>query len=179
MTAELKKLLQQAHVSLILESYDALFSDFDPRPYEQRSISDDFMSEAKKAVKEADSGILEMRFLIPKHQKNAHEEEIIRERLHHYFLQQFHRYQKDAKGIVQRGILLAVTGFLLLFASSYITHQLEATLLLEFLKILMEPSGWFMIWYGFDRIFYEAKSLRPELEFSHKMSKAQIYFDVY
>lgn len=179
MTEELKKLLEKAHVSLLLDSYDAIFSDFDPRPYAERALSDDFLVEVKRAVREANTGALEMRFLIPKHLKNTHEEVVIKERLHHYFLKQVHFAEKNGQGIMKKGIGMAVIGFVLLFVSTYLSHQLAPSLFVDFLKVLMEPAGWFTIWYGFDRIFYDAKSLRPELAFYQKMSKAEVHFDVY
>ena len=103
MVPELKTLLDKAHISLILDGYDALFSDFDPRPYPERAISDDFLVEAKRAIREAEPGTLEMRFLIPKHLKNAHEEEIIRDRLHHYFHKQSLQITKETRGLVRNG----------------------------------------------------------------------------
>ena len=179
MTAEIKNLLEKAHISLLLDSYDSLFSDFDPRPYHERALSDDFLVEAKRAIREAEPGVFEMRFLIPKHFKNAHEEEIIKERLHHYFQKQAHSVHMQARGIVRKGILLTLLGFVLMFGASYISRVLGSTLLLDFIKVIMEPSGWFLVWYGCDQIFYDAKSLKPELEFNHKMAKAEVFFDSY
>lgn len=179
MVPELKSLLDKAHISLILDGYDALFSDFDPRPYPERAISDDFLLEAKRAIREAEPGTLEMRFLIPKHLKNAHEEEIIRERLHHYFHKQSLQISKETRGLVRNGALLALLGFVLMFLSSYISHQPAQTLFLEFVRVVMEPAGWFLVWYGCDQIFYDARSKKPELEFSRKMSRSEIHFDSY
>ena len=42
---ETEKLLQQSEISLLLDSYDDIFSDFDPRPYNQRALSQDFLAE--------------------------------------------------------------------------------------------------------------------------------------
>lgn len=179
MTAEIKNLLEKAQISLLLESYDALFSDFDPRPYQERALSDDFLVEVKRAIREAEPGVFEMRFLIPKHLKNVHEEEIIKERLHHYFQKQAHSVHMQARGMVQRGMLLTLLGFVLMFGSSYISHQLGSTILLDLIKVVMEPAGWFLVWYGCDQIFYDAKSLKPDLEFNHKMAKAEVHFDSY
>ena len=35
-------------ISLWIDSYDDIFSDFDPRPFSARNISDDFLYEVKK-----------------------------------------------------------------------------------------------------------------------------------
>ena len=35
--------LREGNISLVLDSYDDLFSDFDPRDYSQKALSDDFL----------------------------------------------------------------------------------------------------------------------------------------
>ena len=59
-----KKLLQLSEISLIIDTYDDIFSDFDPRPYSQRALSDDFLLEARKASKDKVSGTFELNFLV-------------------------------------------------------------------------------------------------------------------
>ena len=44
---EKQKILEMSEISLILDTYDDMFSSFDPRPYSQRALSEDFLSEAK------------------------------------------------------------------------------------------------------------------------------------
>ena len=56
-TVEKKKIHggKQPHkivVSLWLDNYDNIFSDFDPRSYAHRELSDDFLIEAKKVTHE-------------------------------------------------------------------------------------------------------------------------------
>ena len=36
---------KEGNVSLVLESYNDIFSDFDPRNYSERALSDDFLIE--------------------------------------------------------------------------------------------------------------------------------------
>ena len=42
--------MHESKMSLILDTYLDIFSSFDPRPYEERSLSDDFLDECKKMV---------------------------------------------------------------------------------------------------------------------------------
>ena len=49
---EIKELLEKTQISLWLDDYADIFSDFDPRPFSQRALSDDFLNEAKKVVRE-------------------------------------------------------------------------------------------------------------------------------
>lgn len=82
---EKRKIFEISEVSLWLDSYDDIFSDFDPRPYSQRALSDDFLEEAKKAVKEKKTGELELRLLVPHSQRDLEKEIIIKRRLREYF----------------------------------------------------------------------------------------------
>lgn len=43
-----QSLLELAEVSILLDSYDDIFSDFDPSAYSERTLSDDFIIQAKK-----------------------------------------------------------------------------------------------------------------------------------
>ena len=56
-TLEQTALLKKSEISLSLDNYDDIFSDFDPRPFSQRALSDDFLIEAKKASRDKVSGI--------------------------------------------------------------------------------------------------------------------------
>ncbi|NYT12918.1 MAG: hypothetical protein GKC01_00225, partial [Candidatus Methanofastidiosa archaeon] len=66
-----KIILREKNISLILDSYDDLFSDFDPRPYSVRGLSDDFLIECRRAVRgiKTESPVLELRLLVPKNKR--------------------------------------------------------------------------------------------------------------
>lgn len=48
----IKEIIDKAEISLVLDTYDDIFSDFDPRPYGERALSSDFLDEAKKAARD-------------------------------------------------------------------------------------------------------------------------------
>jgi len=84
LTAEEK--MRQGNISLILDSYNDLFSDFDPRNYSERTLSDDFLLECKRAARDRDPKMnFELRLLIPKTRRNANDELIIKHRLKSHF----------------------------------------------------------------------------------------------
>ena len=56
---------QLSQISMWMDSYDDIFSDFDPRPSSQRSISDDFLIESRRAAKDKVTGTFELKLLIP------------------------------------------------------------------------------------------------------------------
>lgn len=179
MTINLKNLLEKASISLLLDNYDGIFSDFDPRPYSERAISDDFLLEAKKATREVTSGLVQLRFLVPKSIKNTQHEAIIKERLHHHFKKNEMALAHEVKNLVKKGITLSIGGFFLMFFVSIVSHYFTINLWTDFLRILFEPAGWFSVWYGLDQIFYFSKEKKPELEFYKKMMHADIHFEGY
>ena len=175
---ERKQLLAKGEISLWIDNYDDIFSDFDPRSYSQRALSDDFLIEAKKAVREA-KGVLILRFLVPTSVRNNQQESMIRRRLREHFRKHHDNAEREMRGLVRNGILLALGGFALMLAAAFIAHAQRESFLSIFLTVLFEPAGWFMVWYGMDKIFYTAKEKRTELDFYQKMSKVDIDFDSY
>lgn len=174
-----KNLAKKIQVSFWLDDYDNLFSDFDPRPFSHRSLSDDFLTEVKKALIEINTENLEILLLIPHNLKNKAEEHIIQTRIHAHFKKLTLKLEKEHKKYIKNGLLLTLGGMALMLAATSIYYLSISDFLINFLRTLFEPTGWFMAWYGLDHIFYISKENRHELEFSKKMSKANIKFDVY
>ena len=50
-----------------LDTYDDIFSDFDPRPHARRELSEDLIKELSRRYRENPKGDLELRFYIPAH----------------------------------------------------------------------------------------------------------------
>src|SRR4051812_46940136 len=82
---ENKELLRKAELSIWLDTYDDIFSDFDPRPYSERALSDDFINEARKMVREKPTGTIELKLLMPSELRNNETENIIINSLHSHF----------------------------------------------------------------------------------------------
>ena len=73
------------NISLWLDSYDDIFSDFDPRPFSEKNISDDFLYEVKKVSMESGFSIGEIKLLLPEKVRNSETESIITTRLFSFF----------------------------------------------------------------------------------------------
>ena len=95
--------LREGNISLILDSYDDLFSDFDPRPYAQRALSDDFLVECKKASVVKKSKI-ELRLMAPKHKRNHFDEVKIKKRLKEHFHKHFKNEENKIRKIRVNGL---------------------------------------------------------------------------
>ena len=84
-------------ISLWLDTYEDIFSDFDPRPLGQRALSDDFLSEAKRAIRERKEGSFELHLLIPTTQRSSATEAVVRKRLREHFTKHATRLAGERK----------------------------------------------------------------------------------
>jgi len=166
-------------ISLWLDDHENLFSDFDPRSFSLRELSDDFLREVMKFTSEAIAGKLILIFLIPLAKKNSAIEKIIKARLHSYFQKKFHHLTKEQDKVKQKGYHLTILGILLMMVATLISYYLSEQILFHLLRVMLEPAGWFMAWYGLDHIFYLSRENKKDFEFYRKMSEAEIKFDVY
>lgn len=177
---EKEKLVQMSAISLQMDSYDGIFSDFDPRSYSQRSISDDFLLEAKKASKDKPSGQIELHLLIPKQHRNSAHEITIRKRLKDHFKRHLDIVKKEVKGVLKMGVGFVLFGILVMFLATYVLFKFpEENFFTHFMVIMLEPAGWFLFWEGLNLVVFKTKEKRPELTFQEKMSKVDVVFSGY
>jgi len=64
-------------IGIWLDDYKDIFSDFDPRPYAERALSDDFISELKKVCDESEFKVKILNLLMPEKIMERKTEEII------------------------------------------------------------------------------------------------------
>lgn len=172
-----KRLLNLSEISLWLDTYDDIFSDFDPRPYSQRALSDDFIMEAKKASRDKTSGSIELNLLIPTKLRDLHSENLIKKRLKEHFKKHYHSHLNDRKKIINSGFKFVGLGIVTMLVTTYILHQMpDDEFIWSFLVVLFEPAGWFLFWEGMNQVIFESKTVSPDLEFYEKMSKCEINF---
>ena len=170
--------IKQGNISLILDSYNDIFSSFDPRSYLERALSDDFLDECKRAARDKDDAI-ELRLLIPKDKRNLKEEWKIRKRLHDHFQHHVHLEGKEIMRLKWEGTSWFIFGTVCVLIVSYLHQVISPGFLLTLLGVLIEPAGWFSLWEGLGKIFITAREKSPGLEFYEKMSRAEINFAEY
>ena len=179
-TEEMKKdLLAKSEISLILDTYDDIFSDFDPRPYSSRGLSEDFLVEAKKASPGVNSTGHELRLMIPKAQRNVDNEALIKKRLKEYFRKRGAGMEEKRETAKRQGALMALAGFAILMLATYIISLDQKGLLFSFLIVVLEPCGWFTAWSGLETLVYKSKEKDLEIEFCRSMARAEITFIEY
>jgi hypothetical protein len=176
-----ESVMKHANISIILEDYNDIFSDFDPRPYTERAISDDFLFECKKAFIDKNEFELELRLFIPKEKREIQSELKIKKRLKNHFQKHFLEKENDIKKTVREGLTFAVIGFILMMGGAAMAFFkiLSGTFWASALLIILEPAGWFFFWEGLAKALFiheEARNKRLDLDFYRKMAKTQIYF---
>lgn len=163
-------------ISIWLDSYDDIFSDFDSRPYSGRVLSDDFIGELNKVSRENDLKIKDLKLLIPEKIRNKETEEIITKRLHESFRKNLHQMEIYKRKTILTYLGLLSLGFLLMILASYVGLHRENKIALNILFVILEPGGWFLVWTSLDQIFYVFKNKKSELDFYSRMAKCKISF---
>ena len=171
-------LLQMAEISIWLDTYDDVFSDFDPRPYTQRTMSDDFINAAKNEIKETSGGKLEMILMIPEKMRATNHEDTIRKRIRDYFKNNFDILAGKTLHEKRWGYLIFGGGILSIFASSLV-HMMHTPIILQnLLYSIFEPMGFFMLFTGLDQVISASKN-KENIEFYRKIAEGNIRFIPY
>ena len=182
-----KSRMREGNIALILDDYDDIFSDFDPRPYADRAISDDFMNECRKAARNKNVWELELRLLVPQARRNQGEETTIKHRLRSYFKKHQEQKEQEIKAIRRQGGLWLVIGAICMLVGTFLyTSSARGILGLagtsffyQLLIVIFEPAGWFFVWEGMDKILMGSKEQERDLAFHRKMALAHIEFSEY
>jgi len=175
--AEKKRKLGTSEIGFLIDDYDYIFSDFDPRPFSSRALSDDFLIEARKASKDKKTGNIKLSFLIPKKNRKLKEEETIKRRLKAHFEKHEEQSKRDYQKMLRHGIFFLVLGTLIMFAAAFVLFKFPGQNFVEnFFVLMLEPAGWFLFWSGLDLMIFKSKEVKPTFEFYKKMANAEIYF---
>lgn len=169
--------LKEGNIGLILDGFDDIFSDFDPRSYSEKTLSDDFLNECRKAARDKKDEELELRLLLPKSKRNYAEEFTIKKRLKSHFLKHYQEKHKETRKIKREGFIWFFIGSIIMLGATFMLNYSE--FIFKYLVILSEPAGWFMFWEGLGKVFISSKAVQPELDFYKKMSHAKIVFNSY
>lgn len=168
--------LREGNISLLVQSYDYLFSDFDPRDYSQKILSEDFIEECKRAVREKEDKI-ELILLHPKNKRNTKDEAKIKKRLKEYFTYNFKKEEEKIKKIKKTGLFWFSMGALIMILATFLAGK--TNFFLRLLEVMAIPASWFFFWEGLGKIIILSNEKMPNYEFYKKMSKANIIFADY
>jgi hypothetical protein len=171
-----RNFLKLSAISLYIEGYDDLFSDFDPRGYAQRALSVDFLDEAKRASRDKPTGGIELKLMIDSKKRRKKDETGIKKRLRNHFSKHYKMLKSEKQNIVKRGSLFVLLGIIVMLFSTLIIFSDDASFLKTFLVVISEPAGWFLFWEGLNIVLFESKKAVPDLKFYEKMAKCNVEF---
>jgi len=164
-------------ISIWVDSYDDIFSDFDPRPYSERILSEDFIAELRRvSIEEESEEVSELHLLIPEKSRKEEVEAVIVKRIHAYFRKGGHTLFSRIRRTRGRAVLMAIAGMTMILLASYISGIQMDKFYMKILLVLFEPAGWFFVWTGMDDLFLASRKRKRELEFFSKMSKTKVVF---
>lgn len=164
-------------ISIAIDTWDDIFSDFDPRPLSERALSEDFIAELKKRYRETRKGQFVVTIYAPPFLKDDAQEKAVIQRLKRQFKHRSLQRQKELNRIRIRGTIFVSFGIFSLGFLTFITYfQLFSGLAIELLGIIFMPLGWFGIWEGFSKIVDASPIFLQEEILFNKLSKAVYQF---
>lgn len=171
-----EELIVMSEISLILDTYEDIFSDFDPRPYSVRALSEDFLSEAKRGSLDKIPGEINLILMVPKKLRNPKDEEIIAKRLKYHFKKHYLFLKKELMEKRRKGFLLLLVGALVGGLATVIYPYHSTDFLAAFGVILLEPASWFTMWTGLEQMFHISRQDKTDMVFYERMDECKISF---
>lgn len=165
-----------AELSLLLDSYDDIYSDFDSRHYLKRRISEDFIEELKASMKYKPEHPDALILLLPSQLRDAEVEKPIVSSIKEQIKGRENVLNEKARRTRNRGLSMLTAGVLIMIADSLIFYRARTGYFVILLRIIMEPAGWFMIWNGLDFLIYEYRTIVKENAFYRAVGALSIHF---
>jgi hypothetical protein len=164
-------------ITIMLDTYEDIFSDFDPRPFAQRALSEDFLKEVSRRYLEDRRGRFEVHFTMPSSDRDLREEALIKKRLREHFSFMAGREDETVRKIKGRGALYISLGILVLLAEAYLFFVFkEESLLYHLLSILLVPAGWYGMFTGIGKLLDEPYDAAEKKKIYEKFERANYIF---
>ncbi len=172
--AKPSSLLSLIHIGL--DSYDDIFSDFDPSPYQKRLLSEDFVVEARRRCSETRKGGLELRFSLPEKMRNQKTEALIKRRVKQYFRAKLKDFEDEIGKGRRVGAVYFIAGFLVLLFVGLVPQIGGLGDVARFLEILLVPVGWFGMFDGVELVVEAPRRYAKELDSNRRLAAADYTF---
>lgn len=158
-----------------LDKYQEMFSDFDPAPFERRTVSQDFIEAVMRRFPEGGEEEIHLRISVPKKERSAKTEDVIRKRFRDYFGKMAERYAGSMRAGQKRGITYFVAGCVLLLAFVWVGMSMESVVS-QLLGVVFLPLGWFGVWEGTSKILSAPEKYQKKLGLYRKLAAAKYEF---
>jgi len=164
-------------ITIALDNYDDIFSDFDPRPYEERELSEDFLKEIQRRYMEDKKGRFEVHFTIPSMERDIKEEALIKKRLREHFGFMAKQEEEVIGKTKRRGYAYVIIGAIVLLANVFALFLLKETnIFYQILSIMLVPAGWYGMFTGMSKIIDEPFESVDRKVICEKFEKASYTF---
>ena len=166
-----------SEIGVVIDTWDDIFSDFDPRPLSERTVSGDFVEELKKRHKETQSGEIVITIYAPSSLKSEESEKIVTNRLKKYFRHKFLQKKQVVNIIRMRGLIFVIVGICSLsFLTLATYYKFLPELTLQISGIILMPLGWFGIWEGLLKLVDTSPIVLRDEKLFEKLLKATYHF---
>ena len=170
-------MLENTQIAIVLDTYEDVFSDFDPRPYSQREVSKDFIDEVQRRYTETPSDRMEVRFLLPQNVRDEKIEGLIRRRLRDHFAFEAKEVKKEIAVLTDTGVRWFIIGSAIQLSGLFILLYLgDSNIFARAADVLLAPAGWFGVFMGIDKIVNEPTPFRKQGQVWHRFIKANFIF---
>ena len=164
-------------ISITLDTYDDIFSDFDPRPYSQREMSEDFLKEISRRYMEGKHGRFEVHFTMPSAERDLKAEALIKKRLREQFTFMVKRETEAIQKTKNRGYFYMFIGFLILLLDTYFYFYLSyESIFYHLITILLVPAGWYGMFTGIGKVIDEPYDATERKKLHEKFERADFSF---
>jgi len=170
--------LHMSEISVITDGYEDVFSDFDPRSFEVRELSDDFLREVRRASRQKGDQV-ELRIMVPKARRNQQQEVVIHRRIRAYFKDGLHHVHSQLSKMRNKSIWYLAVGMVLMLIATYVSSLGGTDFVSKFLFVFFEPAGWFIFWTGLEIFFVKMADRNEDHEFYRKLANCEITFVPY
>ncbi|MBL0308259.1 MAG: hypothetical protein IPP77_00715 [Bacteroidetes bacterium] len=165
-----------SEISIWIDKYDDVFSDFDSRTYSERVLSTDFLTEVRKMVVNQPKSDVKFTFRLMDNQRDLSTEAIIMENIRIHFNRIAVGIQEEMIALRNKGYFMTSGGFALSIALVFLSTSVEHIRYINHIPMVLEPIAWFTTWTGLDHIFQLSRKDKPTYEFNKKMVSAEITF---
>ena len=164
-------------IGIVIDTWDDIFSDFDPRPLAERTVSEDFLDELRKRYKETRSGEFLITIYAPPSLKDEASEKMVSQRLKKHFRHKFLQKKKVIIKIRMRGLVFVLIGVCSLSFLTLATYfRFLSDLAIQICGILLMPLGWFGFWEGLSKLIDTSPVVLHDEKLFEKLSKAKFSF---
>ncbi|MFH1363356.1 MAG: hypothetical protein ABIH45_04030 [Candidatus Omnitrophota bacterium] len=164
-------------IGIVIDSWDDVFSDFDPRPLTERTVSEDFVDELRKRYKETRSGEFIITIYAPFSLKDEASEKMVTQRLKKHFRHKLLQKKKLIVRIRLRGVIFVLIGVCSLSFLTLATYYKFVTeITIQIMGIFLMPLGWFGFWEGLSKLVDTSPVVIQDEKLFEKISKARYSF---